>query len=254
MKGVIFACLSETDFVENTTLLSTILAFLSLLVVISFGLKLNHRFLVKLREEKRARPLGRKGNVIEPIASLFCILQIIYWPYNILFMWVVSNQIFPSDFWIGWHSTVLWNLGIKLGRTYVACNSFFTSLIRYIYIVHHDRSNQWEFEKVGKLFCLASLVLPITIETLGVFTSDMAEVQSFWSQHQFADCIASYLSVNSTTIEIPYPPDALQWTMTILPESAIDVLWFIYISCNILIYTNVVESILYLRIFQTIKR
>ena len=249
----VLACIVE-NFVEKTTLLSTVLAFVSSIVVISFGLKLNHRFWAKLREEKRARPLGRKGNVIEPIASLFCILQMIYWPYNILFMWTLSNLNIPNYYWVGWHSTVMWNLGIKMGRTYIASNSLFTALIRYIYIVHHERSNQWEFEKVGKCFRISSVLIPITILSMGIFTSDMAEYQTLWPQDQLADCIASYLNVSSTTIEIPYPPDALQWTRTVLPESVINVLWFIYVSCSLLIYSNGVELILYLRIFQTIRR
>ena len=254
MLGLIFVCILETDFVEKTTLFSTVLAFVCVIVVICFGLKLNHRFLVKLREEKRARPLGRKGNVIEPIASLFCIIQMIYWPYNILFTWIFSSQIFPPNFMIGWHATVLWNVGIKMGRTYIACNSLFTSLIRYIYIVHHERSNQWEFEKVGKLFCIASVLIPITVQSMGFFTSDMFEIQSLWPQKELIDCFASHLNVNSTNIEFPYPTDALQLTRKFLPESVIDSLWLIFTSFSLLIYSNLVECILYVRIFQTIKR
>ena len=254
MTGLINACIIETYFVEKTTLLSSVIAFICVIVVILLGLKLNHRFLRKLKAEKRARPLGRKGNVIEPIASTFCTLQMIYWPYNILTLWVLSSQVFPSDFWIGFHSILVWNIGIKMGRTYIACNSLFTALIRYIYIVHRERSNQWEFEKVGKLFCISSVLIPLTVQSLGFFTSDMAELQTLWPQKELAECIASNLNVNSTGIEIPYPPDALQWTRTILPESVITALWLIFVCCSVLIYSNVVELVLYLRIFQTIWR
>ena len=164
------------------------------------------------------------------------------------------GHIFPSDFWIGWHSIVLWNVGIKMGRLYIACNSLFTSLIRYIYIVHHERSNQWEFEVVGKFFRISSVLIPLSIQSIGFFTSDMVEIQTLWPQKELADCIASHLNVNSTNIEIPYPPDVLQWTRTILPESVITALWLIFVCCSVLIYSNVVELVLYLRIFQTIWR
>ena len=256
MPGLINTCLVEIDLVEKTTLLTTVIAFVGMIVVISCGLKLNYRFLVKLRVEKRARPLGRKGNVIEPIASLFCIIQMIYWPYNMLLMWSIYSlsAFIPSDFWMGWHSTVLWNLGIKMGRVYIASNSLFTSLIRYIYIVHHERSNQWEFEKVGKFFCISSFLIPLTLELIGFFTDDMNMIQRFWPQKELTDCLASYLNVNSTNIEIPYPPDSLQFTMTVLPESVINGFWYIYAASTILIYSNVTEFILYLKIYQSIKR
>ena len=173
-----------------------------------------------------------------------------------LLMWCIYSlsAFIQSDFWMGWHSTVLWNLGIKMGRVYIASNSLFTSLIRYIYIVHHERSNQWEFEKVGKFFCISSFLIPLTLESIGFFTDDMNMIQRFWPQKELTDCLASYLNVNSTHIEIPYPPDSLQLTMAILPESVISALRFVFVSCILLIYSNMVEFILYLRIFQTIKR
>ena len=79
-------------------------------------------------------------------------------------------------------------------------------------------STQWEFEKVGKFFCISSFVIPLTLQSIGFFTDDMNMIQRFWPQKELTDCLASYLNVNSTNVEIPYPPDSLQLTMAVLPE------------------------------------
>ena len=256
MPGEVAICLLKANVERPAPIWSTTLEFVFLSVVVLLGLILNYGFLKKLKKEKRNRPLGRKGNVIEPIVCVFCIIQMIYWPYNILFMWIVTNEVIPIDYMYGhhWLFSILYQIGIKMGRMYIAWNSIFVALIRYLYIVHQERSNQWKFEKVGMLFCISSLVIPIVVQSIGSFTSDWAELQLMFPQKQLAECIASHLNVNSTTINIPYTPDLLNWTMTILPESLIKILWLFYISTTCLVFSNMVEFMLYLKVFLTIKR
>ena len=84
MPGEVIICLME-QFVEKTfSLWSTVAELVLIIAIMAFGMRINFRFWVKLDEEKRRRPIVRKGNVIEPIASWFCILQMIYWPFNML--------------------------------------------------------------------------------------------------------------------------------------------------------------------------
>ena len=254
MPGVLAACLMEAFFENPAALWSTILEFVVLTGVVACGLVLNYRFLMKLREEKRKRPLGRKGNVIEPIATSFCIFQMIYWPYNILMHWNMANGIIPTDFWIGWQANIMYQVAIKMSRMYITWNSFFIALIRYVYIVHHEKSNQWEFERVGKLFRLSSFVVPIVVETIAIFTSNYSEYQKTFPEDQLKNCLAFNLDVNSTSISIPYTPYTQQLAKAVLPESVILILWIIYLSCTFLIYSNMIEFLLYLKIFLSIKR
>ena len=117
-----------------------------------------------------------------------------------------------------------------MGRIYISWNSVFIALIRYVYIVHHERSNQWKFENVGRLFCFASFMVPFLVEAIGIFTSIYNEYQKMFPEQQMADCIARYLNVSSSTITIPYTPYTLQLTKFVLPDSMIWVLWFIHAS------------------------
>ena len=75
MPGVLARCLMGAFVEHPVALWSTILEFVA---IVTCGLALNYRFLMKLKEEKRNRPLGRKGNVIEPIVSASCMFQMIY--------------------------------------------------------------------------------------------------------------------------------------------------------------------------------
>jgi hypothetical protein len=135
---------------------------------------LNYRFMSKLREEKRKIPLGRKGNVIEPIMRWYCKLQMIYWPYNLLSFWVMFNEIIPFEYMTGWWCSAS-GAALKIGRSVIAWNSLFVALIRYIYIVHRQKSNQWDFEKIGRYFRISSIAIPLVVETVGQFVNAYPE-------------------------------------------------------------------------------
>ena len=136
MSDPVWKCLYQSEgLVEKPhELWSTVLEFIFIAVVIFCGVALNYKFYDKLKVEKRRRPIGRKGNVIEPIVSFFCIFQILYWPYNVLYFWLFSNEVVKIDNLSGWWPNILNEL-IRFGRLYIGWNSLFVALIRYIYIV-----------------------------------------------------------------------------------------------------------------------
>ena len=254
MLGVLTRCLMEA-YVENpVSLWSTILEFVLLVFVVSCGWVLNYRFLNKLLKEKRNRPLGRKGNVIEPIASSFCMFQMIYWPYNILMHWNLANEVIPAKYLFGGLANISYQIPIKMGRVYISWNSVFTAFIRYLYIVHHERANQWKFENVGRLVRICSFAVPIFVETLGIFTSNYNEYQKTFPEEQLAGCIADYLNVNSTSISIPYAPYTLQLTKMALPESLIWILYCIYLMLMVFVFFNIIDIFIYFKIVLSIKR
>ena len=55
----------------------------------------NYKFRKKLKELKRRRPLGRKGNVVEPLMSWYCIIIIFGTTYILLLHWQYVNEIIP---------------------------------------------------------------------------------------------------------------------------------------------------------------
>ena len=211
-----------------------VLQFLFSIMISICGVFLNYKFLKKLQLERRNKPLGRKGNVIEPVMRLFCVLQIVFWPYELLmFSWAtgIINLIsmVPSlcPFFV-------WS--IVIGRTVLAYNSLFVALTRYLYIVHDRKANQWDFEVVGRRFQIASIsfpmihviILSLTFRARGFFPS---------ANH----CLH-------------ITPVLINFTMKFLSEKIADTIAIMCTFMMAFVYLNLAEGYLYIKIFQTIKR
>ena len=141
---------------------------------------------------------------------------------------------------------------MKFGRLCIAYNSLFVALIRFVYIVYDQKANQWDFERVGKRFQIASIAIPIGIETIGSLTGD----GEYWSKSsdRFKDCIAFYQGLNSTdNVQLPVPVTA-ELAMRYLPEPLVLTIYYIYMTITLVVILNITEAFLYFKIFQTIRR
>ena len=226
---------------------SIVFGFLITLVIIYCGVFFNYTLLKKLKIGKRATPLGRKGNVIEPLMRWFLVIQIAYWPCELLFLWMFHNDIVQVDRVPTWLCFGLFN-AMTTGRTFIAYNSFFVALIRYLYIVHHPKANQWNFEDVGRRFQVASVTLPVANVIVLMFTDD-----GFWLKQNngFEECVSHY---NDSKIGDSVKPDLVEWTLKYLPKPLVSALFYTAWTIVAVVYTNIIESFLYLKVFQTIKR
>jgi hypothetical protein len=207
--------------------------------------------MIKLKEEKSKVPLGRNGNVIEPIMTGFIKLQLIYWPCQLLFFWISFNEIIPFEYMNGWWCSLFGYGPIKFGRLFIAYNSFFVALIRYLYIVHHKKSSLWEFSNVSRYFRAASICVPLAIEIVGFFINDYSQ---FYELNGFKDCV-SFFNGSNTTANMYIPtPYGLAWTLQIIPESIVSVVWYIQYCIVVVVYLNVAEGFFYFQMYRSIKR
>jgi hypothetical protein len=222
-------------------------------MIVVCGEIINYRFMSKLREEKRKTPIGRKGNVIEPIMRWYCKLQMIYWPYQLLSIWIMFNEIIPFEYMNGWWCSAS-GAAVKMGRNAIAWNSLFVALIRYIYIVHRQKSNQWDFKKIGRYFRISSIAIPFGVETVGQFVSDMPEYQITKENDVFKSCVASQQDQNST-LNIQNPePYFRALTTHVVPEWVILGVYSVYICLTIAVFSNVIDGFFYFQMYRTIKR
>ena len=245
-------CIYQSHTGEPATTLTIVLDFLFSLVFVVIGLILHNIFRKKLKEEKRNTPHSRKGNVIEPIMRWYLILEIIYWPYYMLFMWIMSHEILPS----AWFSNcIVMNFlmnPLRIGRSMIAYNSFFVALIRYFYIVHTQKANEFLFEKVGKWFQVASIAVPLCMESIRFFTEE--DMLGLISTDRFRNCVAFNEGLNSTKDMILPSPRGVAFTKEFLPPQLVDGIYNIYLVIVTLVYSNVVEAYLYFKMFQTVER
>ena len=142
-------------------------------------------------------------------------------------------------------------IGVKFGRMILAYNSLFVAIIRYVYIVHRQKANQWEFEKVGRLSQIASIVMPVAIEVVGVFTNLYEE---YTSLPGFNECGAFNLGLNNT-IDMARPKlSSVELTMMYFPESIVRGVYYIYAFITLAVGLNISEGVLYFRIHKSISR
>ena len=220
-------------------------------MIIACGLILNYRYWKKLLEEKRSMPINRRGNVIEPVMSWFCILQMIFWPYDLLLLWSSTNRIISTDVISNWMCNIFFVV-MKSGRMCIAYNSLFVALIRYVHIVHHKTSNQWNYKKEAKWCKIASIVIPIAMEALGFFTHGFSQFEDI---EEIRDCLALPRVSNSSIIQDHHvPSDGANWTMRYLPISLVHTLSYAYVTISAIVFMNITEAILYLFVFRKMKR
>ena len=243
-------CIYKTFADEPGPVWTTALELLFTIIICVLGIRINCVFINKLEAEKRSTPLNRKGNVIEPLMSFYSLFQIIYWPYNLLFLWIMHNEVIPAEYMNGWWCFAIYPIGIKFGRMYIAYNSLLVALIRYLYIVHHKKSNQWEFAKVGKLFRIASILVPVGLEIIGIFSHPYNELQT---QSDFKDCIAFSRGLNGTE-NITMPDSLATLTKRFIPEMIVIVVDYVVICITVLALMNIIEGFLYYSIYRSIKK
>ena len=255
MTDTFCICMYKSMIQSEISTFWTVVEFLFSLVIIICGVTVNYRFKKKLQEEKRRTPIGRRGNVIEPVMSWFCTIQIIYWPYVLLFLWVSLNElIISADDLPVWLCYILMYT-MKFGRMCIAYNSLFVVLIRFAYIVHDTKANQWNFESTGKRFQVGSIAIPFALEVVGLFTSSYPKSQFLlFSNERYLDCVEFYDGTNSTTDIEWVQPITTTWTIQYLPESFVYTVHLISITITMLVWSNITEAFFYFKIFQRLRR
>ena len=213
-----------------------------------------YKFWLKIYNEKRSRPFNRKGNVIEPVMSWFCIQQIVFWPFTLCYLWMNTNEIVSAERLPSWLCHVFFNI-MKFGRMCIAYNSVFVAMARYIYIVHEQSANQWDYLKTAKRLKIASIVIPLIMEILGAFTADIP-----YSTLQDLDRVERCLLASSNSeITTDGDKETLQPLLVglstqYLPSPLVHVISYFYLLVTGLVLLNLVEGFFYTRIFQTMKR
>ena len=252
MMNSICKCIYSQHIDIPVTPLSIVLGFLFSFLLVICGLTLNYRYRKKLQEEKRNRPLHRKGNVIEPIMRWYLLLSIFYWPFSMVFIWIMSNEIIPSDVFKNCNLLMICVNFIRIGRIIIAYNSFFVCLIRYVYIVHHQKANQWNFENVGRRFQIASVTIPLSLEIMRLFVE--VDLPGLKSTEKFQQCMVINENLgNATYIEYPLPRP-VAFTMQFMTRNLVDMIWYAYWTFIAIVGLNITEGYFYLKIYQTIKR
>ena len=258
MKLGICHCQHFAFIYEPVSTVPMAIEFLFICFLIPIGIIQNYQFRKKLKIEKRNRPLGRKGNVIEPIMSWFCCLQMIGFPYRLIFRWVLANEVVPFDMIPEWLCVLLTLIDRSISFC-AAYNSLFVALIRYVYIVHDHKANQWEFDKVGTWFKIASIAFPIGMEITHSIIYSFGETplshESLKIGAETLDGCADILPAANVTYASSHQTVVNASSgLTPIIRIIFQILSYFYVIISVAVALNLIEAVLYCQIFSNIKR
>ena len=221
-----------------------------ILFIIGIGITINNKFRTKLLVEKKQMPIGRRGNVVAPVMRVFCLLQMAFWPYDLILLWGLTNEVVSVDS-IHPNLCSALILTLKSGRMCIAYHSLFVALIRYMHIVQDQILNQWNYERVANYFKFFCIIFPVAMEGIGAMTTP----PYYTMTKEIEDCMGFEDELlDGTPLAKQVPSEWVLWTMNYLPTPLVQAVSLMYTVATVSVLANVTEAYLYLRIFQKMKR
>ena len=251
-------CTYPAFFYDPSSPVVVTIELLVISLIVTICAIVNYKFRKKLKEEKRRRPLGRKGNVVEPLMSWYCIIIIFGTTYILLLHWQYVNEIIPFYLIPEWLCVLLTTLERCIVSS-ILYNSMLIVLIRYVYIVHQQKANMWDFERVGKLFQYASIIVPTGMELvhLGANSSHVLLTKNTLEigKAKFEGCNNSFGETNSTLNTMSQNDSTFNPTFSsLIPDGVVLAAYYFYVVVSAVVFLNIVEGFLYIKIFKCIKR
>ena len=239
----------------KSTTSQTLVVIATIFIAISSP-AVNIRWYKILQHEKRTTPISRKGNVAYPILTLYSVVQVFSIPL-VIYHTVLQLGFIESS----WHPPWLCYIGKTITfmfGSYVSFHSYFTAMVRYGFIIHESKVNNFGIQKTKAVFLYASVLVPVIIG----LTFDVTSAPLFIKDTQpYRQCVEFSHNVSNMTIwhEKGFPDEAYT---TIVYNHLTKVIpnWLVHgISGFCMIvwatgFSNLVEGYLYYRMFSHVKR
>ena len=218
--------------------------FVIKVLVICTGEAISTKLLTSLNKEKA---------LLTDVTKFFIIAQMIFQPImNVTDL--ITNLIYPVNEIIGnWYcflTWLLWGVFMRVGLN----NSFVSALMRYFFIVHEKRVNEYGKEKVRRWFLYFSLLTPIIQFTLQALQGSprLSFINKcYGNDHRVFLLEASTLNVfKSKFVKLDEPYVGIDS----LREITIRICKIMEAILFILMGFNITESFLYYKIFIKIDR
>ena len=192
---------------------------------------------------------------------VFCWIQILFQP-TLVFFDLTVNLIHPVDEIIGTWLCSFGSLFYSFSTKFVLTHSFFSALMRYIFILHNDVIRKYGIERFKKYFLYLSLVICFFgVFVDGIDTRELSRLsfinKCYGKDHKVFLIESSTLNVLKRkfwTIEGLEAFEKYGETWKEIISMLLKVLRLVKTLIFLLTGFNVVESILYFQIFAFMKR
>ena len=213
-------------------------------LVICIGEAISIKLLASLNKEK---------TLLTDVTKFFITAQMIFQPIMNLTD-LMNNLIYPVNEIIGnWYcflTWLLWGVFMRAGLNH----SFISALMRYFFIVHEEKVNEYGKEKIRRWFLYFSMATPIIQFSLQALEGSprLSFINKcYGNDHRVFLIEASTLNVfkaNFVKIDEPYVDINSLREISIRIGKIVEAILFIFMGFNI------TESFLYYKIFNKIDR
>ena len=156
----------SSDIIENINLyyqplLPPIVAavgFVLKLLVVIFGEFVCVKILTRIKND---------DTILNDITKLYVRMQMVFHPLSVVFM-TSTDFIHPLSKVIGkWYCSLGW-LVFDIGYKFIAFHSFSTALMRYVFIFHQPKVENYGKDKTKRIFYYLSVAIPVIISILNL--------------------------------------------------------------------------------------
>ena len=228
---------------------------LILCILISvLGILINVKFLKNMKDEERNLGTNSTGLLVRRVMTTYTITLIVSIPIELIFSWFLyENFELPTWFQYSLCYGIYFIQGLRI---YFAFNSLVVAAMRYSFVVHHNAILRFGKEKAKTLFYYGSLAIPIMIEILAALSTPKHEIQAFAIR---SICNESYQdSYSRTGLNVTITQDfSLPVYNFVHHYISADITYYVRIFLQLLfvmVFSNVVEGVLYYKTFKKIKR
>ena len=235
------------------------------IIIIVCGIIVCLKFLNNLSDDRRNRAVGRHGNLLEPHMTIYARCQMIVWPLILLFTWAIEAGIPSIHIFPPW-ACFLFRYLVRTFRIYLAFNSMVSACIRLAFVVYESKVSQFGSNRIKRGFFLGSILIPLFIclslsfTTPNSFGVSPAYFKTSYLRHQNPEFEDSDTTSNSNnqrdelfinnTCQTPF----YTFSINHLPNWLVSSLYYVAAAISLVILSNIVEGLIYAKIFWYVKR
>ena len=218
------------------------------------GLSINWKLLKDMNEDDRRRPLGTNECIIKHVLDTYTKVMMVLAPFYLLFFWFL-NQDYDLPTWLQYSLCYDQYISVTF-RTYITFHSMVIATMRYTFIVHRERVMAYEREKIKKMFYYGSIIIPVLMGLINACSFQQPKHIHNLAQSK---CVEYYLkTLNITALDSNSVSDfgspILTFVHIYIPTEITNIVKRVLIFLVITIMSNVVDGVLYWKIFKVIRQ
>ena len=224
------------------------IAFSSVLV---FGVLINRKLYKNVAKEST----GERGKVFQRIIKNYAIIQSIGWP--LIWAWLMGLGILSKHYGHELSACLyVYSLNLEMFfyswlRTYIGLTSLILAFGRYVFVVHDKLVLDMGVEFVAKILNTTSVIIPLLMAILSnsVITLEyngwLSQILEYDASCNQLDEAYRVSNMDDGTMNNVFKSPLYSIAHSFLPSWFTDFLYVLHVILNFILYSNIIEGVVY---------